>query len=203
MSHHEKPTEKFGFASSSLSDDLKLDDVFEQYKSEILGVVYFLYGASESAATLAYEKLRERCSRNYANSKISDLHAWVFRVLYNLAYEAVGNVKPRRHKNASGSSPELDGLSSNEEATARARRKFLQEVFLDFPFHERAVFLLRQNGGLSYEQIARVTGRSLAEVKTLMKDALFKLVDALERFSILASEKKREIAASDAEEDSE
>ena len=95
----------------------------------------------------------------------------------------------------------LDGLSSNEEATARAGKSF--KVFLDFPFHERAVFLLRQNGGLSYEQIARVTGRSLAEVKTLMKDALFKLVDALERFSILASEKKREIAASDAEEDSE
>ncbi len=49
----------------------------------------------------------------------------------------------------------------------------------DLPEEERGVFLLRQNGGLSYEEIASGSGRTPAAVKALMRSALHRLAEAL------------------------
>jgi RNA polymerase sigma-70 factor (ECF subfamily) len=46
---------------------------------------------------------------------------------------------------------------------------------------EQEVFLLRQNGGLTYEQIAEATSAPVGTVKTRMRLALQKLREALER----------------------
>ena len=53
---------------------------------------------------------------------------------------------------------------------------FIRQVeTFGLPFEERAVYLLRQNGSLSYQQIAQTTGDSLAGVKSKMRAALAKI----------------------------
>jgi DNA-directed RNA polymerase specialized sigma24 family protein len=51
----------------------------------------------------------------------------------------------------------------------------LREAIHHLPPEELAVFLLRQNGELTYEQIAQRYNRSVATVKDQMRSALLKL----------------------------
>ena len=184
MSCHDKSDSLRDVAIDVLSVDRKLDEIFEQYKSEIMGTIYFLYAGSESMSKIAYEKLRKRCSRCYENSRIGNPHAWVFRILYNLAFETVGNSKTKRRKNpGTAHEKESSEIKSDEEAMILTRRKILRDALLNLRFSERAVFLLRQNGGLSYEQIARATGFSEADVRAQMKTAIDALVRASDSFS--------------------
>jgi RNA polymerase sigma-70 factor (ECF subfamily) len=48
-------------------------------------------------------------------------------------------------------------------------------ALLDLRQEEKEVFLLRQNGGLTYEQIAEVRNSPVGTVKTQMRAALQKL----------------------------
>lgn len=186
----------------ALSVDRKLDDVFDRYRSEIQGTLFYLYNASENAATEAYDELRRQCSRKYANSEIGDLRVWVFRVLYNIAYDAVGGVKPKRRRNHSGASgtqpmksDESAAPDGGDETVEESLNVFLRDTLLALSFNCRAVFLLRQNGALSYEQIARTTGASLDDVKLLMKESVMALVSASERYDEFLRQRKLEIVA--------
>jgi RNA polymerase sigma-70 factor (ECF subfamily) len=51
----------------------------------------------------------------------------------------------------------------------------LREAIQHLPPEEREVFLLRQNGELTYEQIAQLDNRSVGVVKGQMRSALRKL----------------------------
>lgn len=183
LSRHEKTDSDLASEISRLSADRRLDDVFEQYKSELLGTIYFLYSASDSASKLALEKLRKRCSRNYENSRIGDVRSWVFRVLYTLAFESVGNAKPKRRKSIA--TVELFSAWEGEpdESNRREQIAYLRSVLLDLSFNERAVFLLRQNGGLTYDEIARTTGLTFEQVRSTMKKTVFRLAGELDTFS--------------------
>ena len=60
------------------------------------------------------------------------------------------------------------------EAVARVRREIGK-----LPDSEREVFLLRENGGLSYTDIASICDAPLGTVKTRMRSALIRLRRAL------------------------
>jgi RNA polymerase sigma factor (sigma-70 family) len=55
----------------------------------------------------------------------------------------------------------------------------LRETIQHLPPDEKAVFLLRQNGELTYEQIARLDNRPVEVVKEQMRSALRKLRTAV------------------------
>lgn len=191
----EKTVGRRSSTQAQLSADRKLDVVFEQCRAEIMGTIYFLYSSSESVSKSVYEKLKRRCSRNYANSRIGDLRSWVFRVLYTLAFESVGNVKPKRRKlskNAELTSIVNDTSAVPDESLARARSVFLSDVFAELSFVERAVFLLRQNGNLSYVEISRTTGLSLEQVHSLMKKTVLRLAEASDLFSSSLHERRQD-----------
>jgi RNA polymerase sigma-70 factor (ECF subfamily) len=56
----------------------------------------------------------------------------------------------------------------------------LREAIHHLPSEEREVFLLRQNGELTYAQIAHLDNRSVEAVKGLMRSALRKLRTAIQ-----------------------
>ena len=51
----------------------------------------------------------------------------------------------------------------------------LRKAILDLREEEKEVFLLRQNGELTYEQIAELRERPVGTIKTQMRSALQKL----------------------------
>ena len=203
-SRQEKTVGRRSSTQAQLSADHKLDEVFEQCRSEIIGTIYFLYSSSENVSKSVYEKLKRRCSRSYVNSRIGDLRSWVFRVLYTLAFESVGNVKPKRRKfskDAELSSILSEASATPDESLVRARVVFLREVFAELSFIERAVFLLRQNGNLSYVEISRTTGLSLEQVHSLMKKIVLRLAAASDLFSSsLRENQQKDFPFSDSDE---
>jgi RNA polymerase sigma-70 factor (ECF subfamily) len=58
----------------------------------------------------------------------------------------------------------------DQEALERLRR-----AILELRTEEKEVFLLRQNGGFTYEQIAEMRSAPVGTVKTQMRSALQKL----------------------------
>ena len=65
------------------------------------------------------------------------------------------------------------GLLRDEEL------RTLQQAVLQLRAEEQEVFLLRQNGSLTYEQIAEATSIPLGTVKTRMRTAIRQLREAV------------------------
>ncbi len=66
---------------------------------------------------------------------------------------------------------------------AQGAMQQLCEAIQHLPPEEKEVFLLRQNGELTYEQIARLDNRSVAVVKDQMRSAIRKLRTVVQEVS--------------------
>lgn len=153
----------------------RVDEVFERYGRELLGALFFLCDGVESVTLASFASLREKCRLDAQRNEISNLRAWIFRSLYNESL-SVGKKrkKPRDHIEAPVASGELEDAAFRRYARVRA-------ALLELPFHSRAVFVLRQNGGLTYEQIAQTVDKSVATVKDTMCDVIATLSNTIDQ----------------------
>ena len=157
----------------------KVDEIFQLYERELLGTLFFLCGGVESATLAVFASLREKCRLEAQTNEISNFRAWIFRSLFN---EVADNARKRR-KTFDRLEENSAQLSSSEpDESVFQRYGAVRNAILNLPFNERAVFLLRQNGDLSYEQIAQTINQTTAEVKQMMKSALIKLATTIEEF---------------------
>ncbi|MBI3986579.1 MAG: sigma-70 family RNA polymerase sigma factor [Lentisphaerae bacterium] len=111
------------------------------------------------------------------------LRAWLYRVTHN---EAVDHIRHESRlkilhwnqaKDPAVSLPVSD--NPGEEKTEQMERVLTQLARLALP--ERQVVLLRLQEGLSYEEIARVTGRTEGNVGCLLHQAVRRLSRLLKR----------------------
>ena len=109
--------------------------------------------------------------------EIHNLRAWIFRVALNAAKDLLRSAWRRRTKSFQGVEI-MEIVSTAEPRHEMENQEFLQQIrqaLLDLRPEEKEVFLLRQNGELSYEQIAEISNRSVGTVKIQMRHALQKL----------------------------
>ena len=150
---------------------------FTDLRVELVSTLWFLLGNAEDAQDIAQEVFL-RCWRTREGlPEIRDLRAWIFRVGLNAARDLQRSAWRRRVKPllgedimqlADGIAPEQ--VVEDEESLAR-----LREALLGLRPEEKEVFLLRQNGELTYEQIAQMRHCPVGTVKTQMRTALEKL----------------------------
>jgi RNA polymerase sigma-70 factor (ECF subfamily) len=159
-----------------------LEDVFAQYQPELLGMLYHLTGDLQDAQDALQESF-VKCWRNRDRvPELQSLKAWVFRVALNAGRD-VRQTAWRRHRRpmaddaasiASSNRGPLDQAEHNEQvARLRAAVRGLRA-------EEQEVFLLRQNGEMTYEEIADALGVPAGTVKTRMRLAILRLRSALE-----------------------
>jgi RNA polymerase sigma-70 factor (ECF subfamily) len=108
---------------------------------------------------------------------VSNLRAWVWRVAVN-AGKDLGRSAWRRRRRSLSSLPEVPtcpqetplqhAVQSEQGARLLAAIQRLRKA-------EREVFLLRQNGDLTYQEIAALRHKPVATVKTQMRAAVRKL----------------------------
>lgn len=159
------------------SCDDNLVCVFNQFRDELVSTLWFLLGNHDDAQDAAQEAF-VKCWRARENLQgVQNLKAWVFRVGLNTAKDMRRSAWRRRAKSFNGGEFMLAGNApgpgqalEDEEARARLR----QAILLLRP-DEKEVFLLRQNGELTYEQIAEIRQSPVGTVKTQMRSALQKL----------------------------
>jgi RNA polymerase sigma-70 factor (ECF subfamily) len=150
---------------------------FNGLRDELVSTLMFLLGSREDAHDAAQDAFL-KCWRNRAGvAEIQNLRAWIFRVGLNTAKDMQRSAWNRRAKPLMGEDTMLAArdLSPGDALDDRESLERLRKAILDLRTEEKEVFLLRQNGGLTYEQIAEMRNAPVGTVKTQMRSAVQKL----------------------------
>jgi RNA polymerase sigma-70 factor (ECF subfamily) len=150
---------------------------FDRLRDELVSTLAYVLGSRDDAQDASQEAFLKCWRARGSLPDVQNLRAWIFRVGLNTARD---HQRSGWHKRAkpliaedvllpARDSPPADRLEG-EEDVAR-----LRQALLDLRIEEREVFLLRQNGELTYEQIAELRGTPVGTVKTQMRTALIKL----------------------------
>ena len=158
-----------------------LEEAFALFQSELLGMLYYLTGSKEDA----YDALQEtfvKCWRSRDNvPQIENLKAWIFRIALNTARDLRTTAWRRRKKPLAGDETMIvsERPSPLEDAQRNEHLTLVREAIVLLRPEEKEVFLLRQNGEMTYEAIGRTIGIPTGTAKTRMRTALGKLRSAL------------------------
>jgi RNA polymerase sigma-70 factor (ECF subfamily) len=150
---------------------------FTELRDDLVSTLCFMLGNREDAHDVAQEAFL-RCWRAQASlPDVQNLRAWIFRVGLNVAKDLQRSAWRRRAKPLVGAEimPIVDETGPEQSLEDQETLKRLREALLDLRPEEKEVFLLRQNGNLTYEQIAELRNRPVGTVKTQMRSALQKL----------------------------
>jgi RNA polymerase sigma-70 factor (ECF subfamily) len=150
---------------------------FNALRDELVSTLMFILGNRDDAQDAAQEAFL-KCWRTRAGlPDVQNLRAWIFRVGLNAAKDHQRSAWHRRSRPLLGEEVMLADRAAapgqaieDEEDLLRLRR-----AITTLRTEEKEVFLLRQNGGLTYEQIAEVRRSPVGTVKTQMRAALQKL----------------------------
>ena len=159
-----------------------LEEAFTRYQDELLGTLYYLVGNREDAQD-AFQETFLRCWRHHEGlTRIDNLKAWIFRIALNLGRDIRSTAWRRRRKPLPEDGAILaakDSGRGESEATRREKLALVRRALLDLRAEEQEVFLLRQNGEMTYEEIAKAVNIPIGTAKTRMRLALQKLRAAL------------------------
>ncbi len=162
-------------------DARTLDELFALYQSELLGTLYYLVGNLEDARD-ALQDAFIKCWRNQDKlEEVQNVKAWIFRIALNTGRDVRETAWRRKRQ----SLPEDEGMvvssqqSPPEILEHDERVVRLRAALKELRPEEQEVFLLRQNGELTYEEIGELLGVPPGTVKTRMRLALTKLRETL------------------------
>jgi len=165
-----------GSAGGVLPTELLLR-TFTELRDELVSTLWFILGNAEDAQDIAQEAFL-RCWRTQHNlPEIRDLRAWIFRVGLNAAEDLRRSAGRRRVKPLVGENimQLADGTAPAQVVEDEESLQRIRQALLGLRPEEKEVFLLRQNGELTYEQIAQMRKCPIGTVKTQMRTALEKL----------------------------
>jgi len=146
-------------------------------RDELVSTLLYLLGNRDDAQDAAQEAFLKCLRHQHSLPDVQNLRAWIFRVGLNTAKDMQRSAWHRKSRPFLGDETVLvdrqepPGVDLEEKET----RDRLRKALLDLRHEEKEVFLLRQNGGLTYEQIAEIRQAPVGTVKTQMRSALQKL----------------------------
>jgi RNA polymerase sigma-70 factor, ECF subfamily len=155
----------------------RLVNAFNELRDELVSTLLFVLGHREDALDAAQDAFVKCWAARGQLGEVQNLRAWIFRVCFNTAKDMQRSAWKRRVRPLRGEEfmpainqhPPGHGLET-AESIDRLRR-----AILDLRDEEKEIFLLRQNGELTYEQIAEMRHMPVGTVKTQMRSALDKL----------------------------
>lgn len=158
-----------------------LDEHFALYQAELLGTLYYLVGNLEDARD-ALQEAFIKCWRNqHKLAEVQNVKAWIYRIALNTGRDVRETAWRRRRQSLpeDGSALASQQRGPDEIVEQDERLARLRAAMHDLRPEEQEVFLLRQNGELTYEEIAETLGVPSGTVKTRMRLALTRLREVL------------------------
>jgi RNA polymerase sigma-70 factor (ECF subfamily) len=158
-----------------------LDEYFALYQAELLGTLYYLVGNLEDARD-ALQEAFIKCWRNQDKlAEVQNVKAWIYRIALNTGRDVRETAWRRRRQSLpeDGSTIASQQRGPEEIVEQDERLARLRSAMHDLRPEEQEVFLLRQNGEMTYEEIAETLGVPSGTVKTRMRLALTRLREVL------------------------
>jgi RNA polymerase sigma-70 factor (ECF subfamily) len=150
---------------------------FNELRDELLSALVFVLGNQEDAKDAAQDAFIKCWNAREQLPQVINLRAWIFRVCFNTAKDMQRSAWNRRAKPLKAEQYTMMAKDAAPSQSLERKESIerLRAAILDLREEEKEVFLLRQNGALTYEQIAEVRGCPVSTVKTQMRTALEKL----------------------------
>lgn len=157
-----------------------LEEAFARWQGELLGTLFYVVGNREDARDALQEAFIKCWRHRHTLGEVQNLRAWIFRVALNTGRDLRQTAWRRRRS----SLPESDMMVDNSpSAEARLQRReqceLVRRAIAQLRDEEQEVFLLRQNGAMTYDEIAAAVGIPTGTAKTRMRLALEKIRKAL------------------------
>lgn len=154
---------------------------FNAMRLELVSTLYYVLGNYEDAQDAAQNAFL-KCWRNRVGmGEVRNVRAWIFRIGLNAAKDLQRNAWRRRARPLIGPATLVESRNDSPVKIAEEReaKERLHQAILTLRPEEREVFLLRQNGCLTYEEIAKIRRSPVGTVKTQMRAAAAKLRQVL------------------------
>ncbi|MFZ1936011.1 MAG: RNA polymerase sigma factor [Thermoguttaceae bacterium] len=160
----------------------RLEEVFSRYQDELLGMLYYVVGNAEDARDALQDAFIKCWKHRDGIAEVENVRAWLFRIALNAGRDMRGTAWHRRRQplEEGGTTLAAATLRPDVEAVRNERLLIARQAISQLRPEEQEVFLLRQDGQMTYEQIAEAISIPLGTVKTRMRLSLMKLRQAME-----------------------
>jgi RNA polymerase sigma-70 factor, ECF subfamily len=150
---------------------------FNAVRAELVSTLFFVVGNHEDAQDVAQDAFLKCWRTRETLGEVHNLRAWIFRVGLNAAKDLQRNAWRRRARPLTETTPVAESTEAPAEdiVVEKENMERLRAALITLRPDEQAVFLLRQNGDLSYQEIAELRRSPVGTVKTQMRAALQKL----------------------------
>jgi RNA polymerase sigma-70 factor (ECF subfamily) len=156
------------------------DLLVRRHQSSIRRLAMRYTGSELDAEDIAQEAFLRvwRAARSYKKKAL--FKTWLYRIVINLCLSL-------RRKAKAELNPDLDRVvieapSVEERLLEREKDALIAMAVRGLPERERIVLILHRFEGLSYQEVARVTGLSLSAVASLLHRAYERLKDRLGKY---------------------
>lgn len=171
------------------------------YEGRVYNLCYRMLGDADSAADAAQEAFLS-AYRNLRSFRGGSFRSWLLRIATNACYDSLRARKRRPAVSLEASADDEDAASPlqvpdpaespDDTALRRELAGAIQEGLASLPDDQRAVLVLSDIEGLSYEEIASVTGTNLGTVKSRLSRGRSRLRDVLRAGELLPARYRHE-----------
>jgi len=179
------------------------ESLLRRHRAPLFTFLLRMLGDRERAEDLAQETFLRIVKGAQAWERRARFQTWLFTIARNLCVDHARRDRFRRAdsldaQGPDGEAPLGDSVPGREPDPGRGAesarlRPLLQEALLSLPAEQREVFVLREQAGLAFREIAEMVGVNENTVKSRMRYALEGL-----RKALLAAGVTAEVAAEDA-----
>jgi RNA polymerase sigma-70 factor (ECF subfamily) len=154
-------------------DTAAFDEIMVRYERQIYRICYRFVENREDAMDLAQEVFIKAFEHLATFRRESSLKTWLYRIAMN---HCINHVK--KHSQEFVEVTEYTGSVNSrvqDQLEEREQREQFRRLVKLLPPKQKAILELRINEQLSYEEIARISGRSISTIKASVFFALEKL----------------------------
>jgi RNA polymerase sigma-70 factor (ECF subfamily) len=171
------------------------------YEGRVYNLCYRMLGDAESAADAAQDAFLS-AYRNLRSFRGGSFRSWLLRIATNACYDALRARKRRPAVSIEAGADDEDDSSPlqvadpaespDDFALRRELAGAIQNGLAALPEDQRAVLILSDIEGLSYEEIAVATGANLGTVKSRLSRGRARLRDVLRAGELLPTRYRHE-----------
>jgi RNA polymerase sigma-70 factor (ECF subfamily) len=154
-------------------DMTAFDELMIRYERQIYRVCYRFVENRDDAMDLAQEVFIKAFEHLGTFRRESSLKTWLYRIAMN---HCINHVKKHSQEFVEvADTIHSAGASVHSQLEDREQREHFRQLVKQLPPKQKAILELRINEHLSYDEIARISGRSVSTIKASVFFALEKL----------------------------
>lgn len=157
------------------------NEIVRRYQQQVYWVIRKMVNSHDDADDLTQEVFIKIYTALKDFREESNLFTWLYRIAANYSINHIRKAKVRNTVSFEIVSEQVETKDkrSDEAVDEKTKRKLLEEAIETLPAQQRAVFNLRYNESLNYEDISKVMKKSVGGVKANYFHAVKKLGDYL------------------------